>query len=127
MIHNARRLQIAVLLTLFSSIAKSAFIDELRIYHSNYSPSTKKERIVSYVQKSNPCVTVEILDKKEKKEYCKLDDSGLDLLNDYPTIYVTSLKVNSGNVDFVVGAPWNSQKCMIEVYKQKITCNPLEQ
>ncbi|NOH60615.1 hypothetical protein F0265_01765 [Vibrio sp. RE88] len=120
-------MQIAVLLTLFSSIAKSAFIDELRIYHSNYSPSTKKERIVSYVQKSNPCVTVEILDKKEKKEYCKLDDSGLDLLNDYPTIYVTSLKVNSGNVDFVVGAPWNSQKCMIEVYKQKITCNPLEQ
>ncbi|MGL1115668.1 hypothetical protein [Vibrio vulnificus] len=115
---------------IIATVSSSAFagvINDYRFYQTNYIPTTNKESFAAYVLKSDPCVTVEMINSGEKTRYCKLGENDLDLQRDTPSLYATQFDVGGGSVYFTAAAPWNEQRCRIEVYRKKISCKPTNQ
>lgn len=107
----------------YSSFANDRFdMSNIIYYQSNYDYKTKKEDIIAYVLKDDPCVTVQTLSNDKTKRYCKMGESGLNLKTDNPSIYVMKLYVSPGSVNFIVAAPWNEQRCRIMAVSEEISC-----
>ncbi|NOH82468.1 hypothetical protein F0249_01495 [Vibrio sp. 03-59-1] len=107
------------------SLSAMANIDtSYRFYATDYSLNTKKERFAAYMLKSDPCINVKMFKSNEETRYCKLGESGLDLERDAPTVYAGWVNVDSSGVRFIAAAPWNGQKCHINIHKKTISCSP---
>ncbi|WP_299489901.1 hypothetical protein [uncultured Shewanella sp.] len=120
-----RMILILILSIFYQSVNAYALqIDNLKFYQTNYNYDTKKEDIIAYVLKDDPCITVQVLPNKKTKRYCQMGKSGLNLEQDSPTIYVTDLYVSPGSISFIVAAPWNEQQCQIMPFTNEINCEP---
>ncbi|WP_299021968.1 hypothetical protein [uncultured Photobacterium sp.] len=111
-------------IALISSSAMANVNTDYRFYATDYSLDTQKERFAAYMIKSDPCITVKMFKSNETMRYCKLGDSGLDLERDTPTVYAGWVNVDSSGVRFIAAAPWNEQKCHINVHNKTINCSP---
>ncbi|WP_299494179.1 hypothetical protein [uncultured Shewanella sp.] len=108
-----------------SAFANDALtINNIVYYQSNYDYKSKKEDIIAYVLKNDPCITVQVFPDGKSKRYCQMGESGLNLEKDSPTIYVTDLYVSPVSVSFTIAAPWNEQQCKIKAFANEINCKP---
>jgi len=111
-----------LLMVFLSHSVTATSITDFYVYQTDYDIQTKQETFSAYLLKGEPCLTVSLFNNNEKTTYCEMDDSGLNLSKEFPTIYVQNLFVSGPNVYFNVVAPWNEQSCRIFVPKNKITC-----
>ncbi|AWX98952.1 hypothetical protein A8139_02275 [Marinomonas primoryensis] len=94
-------------------------IRDYKYYQMDYS-----ERYAVYVKKSDPCINVEALNKGTVKRFCEMGDSELNLEKDALSIYVSRPIIIGPFLNFIVAAPWNEQKCRIDLDKNTVTCEP---
>ncbi|QMV14186.1 hypothetical protein Vspart_01438 [Vibrio spartinae] len=115
---------IIIFMLLFTQeVLSNEVMNDYIFYQSNdYLPKRKVATYAVYLKKNDPCIHVIDMRKNADDKFCKMGDSGLDLQNDYPTIYPTMMYIGGGSFYFHVAAPWNEQKCEIKLYKKSINC-----
>ncbi|WP_157928717.1 hypothetical protein [Vibrio fujianensis] len=115
-------------------VSAHTIASDYRLYASDYSVSTKKEKFAAYVLKDNPCIIVYEFKTEKSVQYCELgnkeknassvsgDVSLTNLQRDYPTAYVIDISMWSGDVSFTVATPWSDLSCTIDVQNQEVEC-----
>ncbi len=56
--------------------------------------------------------------------YCNMGNSGVNLETSSPSAYATEFVFNGVNLRFIMAAPWNEQKCKIDLDDNSIFCEP---
>ncbi|KZM40808.1 hypothetical protein OA92_02205 [Marinomonas sp. SBI22] len=114
-------LVISLLIMSLTSVANE--ITQYKYYQTdNIVPNGREPHYAVYIINKEPCIFVKDFREDEVEEYCKLDDSELDLKINSPTIYPIDLRLSSKTLYFTVAAPWNEQKCEIFFPRKSITC-----
>lgn len=98
-------------------------ISKYRFYQTdNIIPEGREAYYAAFIKNDNPCIFVKDLRENKIQEYCKMGESGLDLKNDYPSIYPSRVRMTGTTLYFIVAAPWNEQKCKISFPHSLIQC-----
>ena len=112
---------LALLISSFSVVADQ--IGQYKYYQTDNIISEGRDAYyAAYIKNDNPCIFVKDLRENKTREYCKMGDSGLDLKNDYPSIYPSRVRITGTTLYFIVAAPWNEQSCKISFPHNLIQC-----
>ena len=112
---------LALLMSSFSVVAED--INNYRYYQTdNIFPKRENARFAVYIKSDNPCIFLKNNKDNSIEEFCQMGDSGLNLKDDYPSIYPADLRQSGASLYFIVAAPWNEQECEIFFPEKSITC-----
>jgi len=88
----------------FSLVADQ--IDQYKYYQTdNIIPNKRSPYYAAFLKIDDPCLFVKDFRKNEIQEYCQMEDSGLDLRRDYPSIYPVDMTISGLTLYFIVAAP----------------------
>lgn len=114
---------IAIFALLFSSTYIYAEGIEDYEYYQAWKELPEDESMgVVYIKSDDPCIILANKSKGTKKRFCELLPSKLNLESDYPTIFPYMLQFDGVVLEFFVVAPWNEQKCKIDLNEEVIHC-----
>ncbi|MGY3569876.1 hypothetical protein [Vibrio paucivorans] len=98
-------------------------IDNYYYYQVNkLGAKDSKYTTAVYLKKGEPCIIVEKLETGKKTKFCEMGESGFNLERDFPSVYPVGFQLVIEDLDFIVAAPWNEQKCSINLLDLSISC-----
>jgi hypothetical protein len=94
------------------------------ISHYRYYETNRSESYLVYLKKNDPCIHAGYIKENDMYRYCEMGDSGINLEESAPSAYATEFTFNGVSVNFIMAAPWNEQKCRIDLDENSIFCEP---
>lgn len=98
-------------------------ISDYKYYQSdNFEYGEKKISYIAYIKTDDPCIYIKDIKMDNTTRFCKMGNSNIDLENDSVSVYPVRLSLFGGYLKFTIAAPWDEQKCQIDLYKKSINC-----
>lgn len=88
----------------------------------NYVPNGREPFYAAYIKNDSPCIFIKDIKKDKTQEFCQMGDTPFDLKRDTPSVYPIQMTISAFTLHFIVAAPWNEQKCEIDLIESNISC-----
>ncbi|MCM0148678.1 hypothetical protein KCN56_08915 [Photobacterium galatheae] len=97
-------------------------INQYRYYQIWQGRPSGADKGSVFIKKDDLCITVYNKRENSQKRYCQMGSSQLNSEKEYPTTYPTMMSFDGAILYFYVAAPWNEQKCSIDLLSKEIQC-----
>ena len=111
-----------IVLSLILLIPFLAHADDI----SNYKFYANNGSYMAYVKKSDHCIYGGYIKDNNIHRYCEIDNIKSNLEKSHPSVYVSRFSLFGSYLDVVIAAPWNEQKCRLDLLNNNISCKPTE-